>query len=300
MALFVALAAGFTFFLTLLLLVMPLAPAREREVERMLAIVRSTRQDRRRISAPERIRTLVLRQVGSLGNMVGMSHSPKLQRRLQRAGLRSTQSGEYFIAAQSLSLLAGAALGSFISVNTFFWVIGGAVLGFMTPDFWLSAKVDRRRERMRRSVPDAIDLLVICVNAGLGLDQAQLRVGEELGISHPDLSDEFNRLKLERQAGKPRPEAWHELADRTRVEELKTFATILSETDRFGTPISDALRDFAEEVRTKRRQSAEELAAKTKIKIIFPLVLCIFPCILIVLLGPAILSILNTLGDMQH
>jgi tight adherence protein C len=137
--------------------------------------------------------------------------------------------------------------------------------------------------------------MVICVDAGLGLDQALMRIGDELAVSHPDISAEFNQVNLEQRAGRPRLEAWKNLADRSEVEEFSAFVSMLTQTDRFGTPIIRALSRFSEEIRSKRRQRAEEAAAKTKIKIIFPLVLCIFPCIFIVLLAPAILNIASGL-----
>jgi tight adherence protein C len=140
--------------------------------------------------------------------------------------------------------------------------------------------------------------LVICIDAGLGLDQALLRIGQELEASHPDIHEELLQVNREQRAGRPRIEAWQNLADRTEIEEFAGFVAMLTQTDRFGTPIIHALSRFSEEIRTKRRQRAEEAAAKTKIKIIFPLVLCIFPCIFIVLLAPAVLSIMDGFRSM--
>jgi tight adherence protein C len=161
----------------------------------------------------------------------------------------------------------------------------------MMPGIWLTTQARKRKARIRKSIPDAIDLLVICVDAGLGLDQALLRIGEELDMVHPDINEEFMRINLEQRAGTSRLDAWKGLAERTEIEEFTAFVSMLTQTDRFGTPIIKALSSFSEEIRTKRRQRAEEAAAKTKIKIIFPLVLCIFPCIFIVLLVPALLGI---------
>jgi tight adherence protein C len=163
---------------------------------------------------------------------------------------------------------------------------------------WLKRKTANRRNRIRKSLPDALDLMVICVDAGLGLDQALLRIGDELAVSHPDISEEFIQVNLEQRAGRPRLEAWKNLADRSEIEEFTSFVSMLTQTDRFGTPIIRALSRFSEDIRMKRRQRAEEQAAKTKIKIIFPLVLCIFPCIFIVLLAPALLNIATGLGGL--
>ena len=134
----------------------------------------------------------------------------------------------------------------------------------------------------------------------LGMDQALLRVGMELDVSHPDINEEFTQVNLEQRAGRPRLEAWKNLAERTQIEEFTAFVNMLTQTDRFGTPILRALSRFSEDIRLKRRQHAEEQAAKTKIKIIFPLVLCIFPCIFIVLLAPALISIADGLKSMQQ
>ena len=172
---------------------------------------------------------------------------------------------------------AGAVVGSIIGTNTFAFVLGLGALGYMAPNMGLNWKTSGRRKRIRRSIPDSLDLMVICVDAGLGLDQALLRVGDELGTSYPDIQEEFLQVNREQRAGRPRLEAWQNLADRTQLEEFTAFVSMLTQTDRFGTPIIRALARLSEDIRTKRRQRAEEAAAKTKIKIIFPLVLCIFP-----------------------
>jgi len=174
------------------------------------------------------------------------------------------------------------------------------VAGYLAPDMWLNWMMGRRRKRIRRSIPDSLDLMVICVEAGLGLDQALLRIGQELEVSHPEIHDEFVQVNREQRAGRPRLEAWQNLAERTEIEEFRSFVGMLAQTDKFGTPIAKALTRFSEEIRTKRKQAAEEAAAKTKIKIIFPLVLCIFPCIFIVLLAPAVLNIMSGLSGMTH
>jgi tight adherence protein C len=167
------------------------------------------------------------------------------------------------------------------------------------PSFWLDGRKKKRQTNFRRSLPDALDLLVICVEAGLGLDQAMLRVGQELAISHPDIQQEFMQVNLEQLAGKPRLEAWKSAAERTKIAEFALFVSMLTQADRFGTPIVRALSRFADEIRSKRRQRAEEKAAKTKIKILFPLVIFIFPCIFIVLLAPAILNIAKNMQSLK-
>jgi tight adherence protein C len=229
---------------------------------------------------------------------LGLAENPVLKAKLAAAGIKGTAATDIFFASQFLVPAAGAVAGTLIGTNTLSYVLGLGALGYMAPNMWLNWKTSRRRNRIRRSIPDSLDLMVICVDAGLGLDQALLRVGSELGVSYPDIQEEFIQVNREQRAGRPRLEAWQNLADRTQIEEFTAFVSMLSQTDRFGTPIIRALSRLSEEIRSKRKQRAEEAAAKTKIKIIFPLVLCIFPCIFIVLLAPAILSIMSGMQSM--
>jgi tight adherence protein C len=286
-------AASFTLFCTIILLCLPLLFKAPPETERMLLIVQSSRKDQRKIPYGEWLVQKLLTSASALRSRVGKTEDRQIKQRLNEAGLRGARASDSFFAAQAVGVISGGVLGSLIPVNTVFWILSGAAVGFMLPGIWLAAQARKRRARIRRSIPDAIDLLVICVDAGLGLDQALLRVGEELDMVHPEINEEFTRINLEQRAGTPRLDAWKGLAERTKIEEFTAFVTMLTQTDRFGTPIIKALSSFSEEIRTKRRQHAEEAAAKTKIKIIFPLVLCIFPCIFIVLLVPALLGIVK-------
>jgi tight adherence protein C len=261
------------------------------EAQRIFDVTKSTRTDKRIVGSKERIQDRLLSMAGALRARLGLAENPRLKARMLTAGIRRGPVMDVFFASQFISPIVCGILGSFIHSNTAFWVMAFALIGYLIPDMWLTSKTNSRRKRIRRSLPDAIDLMVICVDAGLGLDQALLRVGVELSVSHPEINEEFTQVNLEQRAGRPRLEAWQALADRTKIEEFAAFVNMLTQTDRFGTPIIRALSRFAEEIRLKRRQLAEEAAAKTKIKIIFPLVLCIFPCIFIVLLAPAILSI---------
>ena len=281
---------------SVLLLGVPWVHRTSPEAERMFALVRSNREDTRRIGPVERLRDAIAGQIGRMRTRMGANKNCAMLKRFAEAGLRAPQVADLFFLAQAAGLLGGAVGGSFVAANPVFWTLAGGAVGFMVPDAWLASRQKSRRDRLRRSLPDMIDLLVICVGAGLGLDQALLRVSEELRLSHPDITEELERVALERRAGAARIDAWGALAERTRIEELASFVSMLAETDRFGSPIIKALSDFSEEIRTKRRQKAEEAAAKTKIKIIFPLVLFIFPCIFIVLLAPAILSFAQSFG----
>lgn len=174
-------------------------------------------------------------------------------------------------------------------------LLGVTALGFFIPRFFLKRKINDRQTRIRLGMPDALDLTVICVEAGLSLDQAMMRVGEDLRHAHPDLSDEFYLMNLELRAGKPRADALRNLYNRTGVDDVKALVTTLVQTDRFGTSIAQALRVHSDSLRTERRQRAEEQAAKTTIKMVPPLVVFVLPSIIIVTLGPAIISLYRTL-----
>ena len=270
------------------------------EAQRIFDVVKgeSQRPDQRVIGGKEQMQNKLLGAATELRMRLGLAENPKLRTRLTMAGLNGKAYADIFFASQFLLPLAGVVVGTLMPSNAVLCVIIFGVLGYMAPDFWLNWKTGRRRKKIRRSIPDALDLMVICVDAGLGLDQAALRVGTELTVSHPDLHTEFMQVNREQRAGRPRLEAWQNLADRTEIEEFSQFVAMLTQTDRFGTPIAKALSRFSEEIRTKRRQHAEEAASKTKIKIIFPLVLCIFPCLFIVLLAPAVLNIMSGLKGM--
>jgi tight adherence protein C len=171
-------------------------------------------------------------------------------------------------------------------------------LGYVFPGMVLARKAKKRQHRIRLSLPDALDLLVVSVEAGLGLDQALARVGQELAFAHPDLSSELRLVNLELLAGRGRSEALRNLADRTGVDDLSSLVAMLVQTDKFGTSVAHSLRVFSDTLRTKRRQRAEEAAAKTGVKMVFPLVVCIFPAIWIVTIGPAAIRFIQVLGPM--
>jgi tight adherence protein C len=289
---------GLIIFSVVALLMMPNLFRPSPEAQRILDVVKSDRPDQRTIGGKEQVQTKLLGMATDLRVRLGLAENPALKARLAMAGIRGTASTDIFFASQFLVPAAGAVLGSLIGTNTICYVLGFGALGYMAPNMWLNWKTKGRRKRIRKSIPDALDLMVICVDAGLGLDQALLRIADELGVSYPDIQEEFLQVNREQRAGRPRLEAWQNLADRTEIEEFAAFVSMLAQTDRFGTPIIRALSRLSQDIRTKRRQRAEEAAAKTKIKIIFPLVLCIFPCIFIVLLAPAILSIMSGLQGM--
>jgi tight adherence protein C len=296
MQMILCISIAVTAFLAIGLLAAPVILKPTPEAARMLEVIQSNRPDQRRIGGKEQVQEGILKAARELRGRLGMGENVKLKERLFTAGLREAHFYDIFFALQCVLPLVGAFAGSFMASNTFFWIFAGLIVGYMMPDFWLTWQTKKRKKCIRRSMPDAIDLLVICVDAGLGLDQALLRVGQELVLSHPEINEEFTQVHLEQRAGKMRLDAWRSLAERNQIEEFNAFVSMLVQSDRFGTPIVKALGRFSEELRMKRRQHAEEAAAKTKIKIIFPLVFFIFPCIFIVLLAPAFMSIAKGLG----
>jgi tight adherence protein C len=213
---------------------------------------------------------------------------------LMQAGYRSPQHITIFNGLRVLF----AALGFFsvfliTGFNSPLLLLGLTGLGFFLPRFLLKKKLAERQRRIRLGLPDALDLTVICVEAGLALDQAMMRVGEDLRYAHPELSGEFYLFNLETRAGKPRVEALRNLSDRTGVEDIRSLVGTLIQTDRFGTSVAQALRVHSDSLRTERRQRAEEQAAKTTVKMIIPLVLFIMPSLIVVTVGPAIIQLLH-------
>jgi tight adherence protein C len=217
---------------------------------------------------------------------LGMTVNPKLAERFEQAGIVAPSHRDTYLVARIVGPILGVIAAFFSPLSGAFSFLAFPAVAYLAPDLILTRIIKSRREKIRLGVPDAVDLLVICVDAGLGLDQAMLRVAVELQKRHPSLRQEFLRINREQRAGKQRLDAWQGMADRNRLPEIDGFVNMLQQTERFGTPIARALSEFGDGIRQKRRQQAEELAAKTTVKIIFPLVLCIFPSLFIVLLGP--------------
>jgi len=260
---------------------------------------------RRREAQAERLRELL----AALGTR--LHGEPKLQSKTQRlmvaAGLVRPGTVAVFYGARiatalilgfgflALSPTLGRVLGlpqSMIIVIA----IWGAALGWVVPTLLVAARGNARKREMLRGLPDALDLMVVCVEAGLGLNQALQRVAEEIALVSPVLGEQLGLINLEIRAGTPREEALRAFGTRTDLEDAQSLATVLIQTDRFGTSVAQALRTHAETLRTKRRQRVEEASAKTAIKMLFPLVFCIFPALFIVIIGPGILSALKVLG----
>ena len=217
---------------------------------------------------------------------------------LIQAGYRDARHVSMYVGSRILCALLGIVIVVAISgFDNLLLMLGVGAFGFFLPRFVLKRMIAERQHRIKIGLPDALDLTVICVEAGLALDQAMMRVGEDLKHAHPELSNEFHLVNLEMRAGKPRLEALQNLAARTGADDIRQLVATLIQTDRFGTSVAQALRVHSDSLRTERRQRAEEQAAKTSIKMIIPLVLFILPSILVVTLGPAIIQLYRTLAS---
>ena len=225
----------------------------------------------------------------------------KIRLKLIRAGFRGELSFYNFIAAKIVLLLLLPAVYAMVryfyklTPDVILSCILLAALGFFIPDFIVWANMRARQDRITRALPDALDLMVVCVESGYGLDMTFKRVGEEMRVINPDISDEFSLTNMEIRAGRTREESFKEMALRTDVAEVHSLMTMLTQTSRFGTSLAKALRIHADAMRIKRRQQAEEHAAKSAVKLVFPLILFIFPSLLIVLAGPAFIRIYQAL-----
>ena len=213
-----------------------------------------------------------------------------LRRQLTTAGYRNLSAAIYFSTAKivlpvSFALLAFLTFGF---ARGFVAILAGGIAGFLLPDLWLFRKISLRQKAVRNGLPDALDLLIVCLEAGSSLDQAIVKASNELEVAHPALADELKLITIEIRAGKPRIDAMKNFADRTKVQDVRALVSMLVQTDRFGTSVAQALRTHAETARTKRRQRAEERAAKLGVKLVFPLVFLLFPALYVVILGPAV------------
>jgi tight adherence protein C len=222
----------------------------------------------------------------------------RLQRRMVRAGFRNPARAAVVYAASELILpllLAVVTLGYFGIYRGGLYALLAAAVGYALPGVFLSRRTQARQRQIQNGLPDALDLLIVCVEAGSGLDAAIVKASEELALAYPALADEFRLITTETRAGKPRLEAFRNFAQRTGVDDVRSLVAMLIQTDRFGTSIAQALRTHAEVSRTKRRQRAEERAAKLGVKLVFPLVFCLFPALYVVVLGPAVIKIMHSL-----
>lgn len=220
-----------------------------------------------------------------------------LQQRLIRAGYREDSTAAFFRGTKVVAMVVLVAVVFFTGIgegSPFVMYICALGLGFLAPDMLLGHLIKRRQNKVRRGLPDALDLMVICLEAGLSLDQALKRTAEDLAQAHPALCDELKIVVLEQRAGRPRTDCWRHMAERTDVDVVRNLVSVLVQAEQFGTSVARTLRIHADNLRTQRIQKVEEMAAKTTVKLVFPLVLFIFPSLFLVVLGPAVITMMDS------
>jgi tight adherence protein C len=257
---------------------------------------------------PVQSKPIMVRVMQIIGEKVPISPQDASQacRYLVAAGFRSDSAIKVYYGLKiffAVSFLCAAALlrdafGGTPMLRTLI-VLGAGAVGYVAPTFLLERRIKKRQETLRLSLPDALDLMVVCVEAGLGLDQAIVNVSRELAMTHKDISDELGLVTLEMRAGKRRADALKNLADRTGEKELRKWVATMTQADRFGTSISDSLRTHSEFMRVKRRQNAEERAGKVGVKLVFPIFFFILPSMLVVAAGPGLLQLFKNLFPMM-
>ena len=289
---------GIGLFMALLVLLLAMMP---KPSAGGVLLEQVTRQTRDRAGMREELSwlnaDLVAKPFTLFRSLFSAEPNPALVRRLSLAGYRRPSHADIFLGARlALPAVLGFSAALIFNDNIVIFFLLAVVLGFYAPDFWLGYAINARRQRIKLSLPDGLDLLSICMEAGLGIDQGIVRVGQELHLSHRDLSDELMSINFEQRAGVQRMAAWQSFADRANVESVRSFVAMLIQTDRFGTPIAKSLSNFSDALRIQRRQQAEEMAAKTTIKLVPPLVFFIFPAMGVVVIGPAIITVSKALS----
>jgi len=233
------------------------------------------------------------------------AEAKKLQKQLMQAGFRSPGAPLIYRGVQITTMAALPAVVALTCAilarplgGALLWILGAFIVGFFLPRYALRRLTKSRQQLVRWGLADALDLMVISIEAGLGLNAAMMKVSSELKEVHPDISDEFELANLEIRVGRERDEALRNLAERTGVDDLHSLVAMLIQTDKFGTSIAKAIRAFSDSLRTKRRQRAEQAAQKAAVKLLFPLACFLFPTLFIAILGPAALQLIDTLGKM--
>jgi tight adherence protein C len=291
-----ALALSIFVFLTIVVIVFAFGAASVAPSSVLGSRLREIGWQRPKAPAKPAMRERMQQALDPLSRALPVSPADVSQTRLWliQAGYRSPQHVTIYRGLRVLFAAIGFfSVLLFTGFNSPLLLVGLTGFGYFIPRFLLKKRLQERQRRIRLGLPDGLDLTVICVEAGLSLDQAMMRVGEDLRTAHPELSAEFHLFDLETRAGKPRVEALRNLAERTGVDDIRSLVGTLIQTDRFGTSVAQALRVHSDSLRTERRQRAEEQAAKTTVKMIIPLVLFVMPSLLFVTVGPAVIQLLH-------
>ncbi len=268
---------------------------KEAMLQRMSAVVNPQAKRGDLLGTLEQTRSSLGSAIEQLNRLIPKSQAEVgvAEKRLIRAGYRNDSAVKIFYGAKVIAPLVLVLLVLIFGLSDYFgpfFAYATALgLGFLVPDFWLGRRIANRQKQIRRGLPDALDFLVICIEAGLSLDQATARTAQELKLSQPALSDELGIIVLEHRAGRLRSDSWKQFAERSDVDTVRVLATVLVQAEQLGTSITKTLRVHSETLRTKRRQQVEEQAAKTSVKLVFPLVFFIFPSLFVVVLAPELI-----------
>ena len=288
--------AAFTFFVIFLLIASGglLLFYREAMFQRISSVISPRSKQGALLSTIQQTGSSFGGMVGQLERVLPKSQAEVsiVQQRLIRAGYRKDSAVKLFYGAKvlvPLGLCMLALATDNVHGNSFFVYALALGLGFLGPDFWLGRRIKTRQMQIRRGLPDALDLLVICIEAGLSMDQATARTADELRLAQPAICDELGIVVLEQRAGRARSDAWRQFAERTDVDSVRNLVSVLVQSEQLGTSVAKTLRVHSDTLRTQRRQRVEEQAAKTTVKLVFPLVLFIFPSLFLVTLGPAMI-----------
>jgi tight adherence protein C len=278
---------------------------RETMLERIQEVIHPRPKPKTLLETLEETKSSVGRTIQRLEQMLPKSQAEisVIEQRMTRAGFRNDSAVKVFYGFKVLMPIVFCAVAFFTplhKLSPFFVYATCLAIGFLTPDFWLGKRISARQRRIRRGLPDVLDLLIICVEAGLSLDQATSRTAEELHAALPDLCDEMSVVVLEQRAGRPRADAWKNLAERTDEESVRNLVSMLVQAEQLGTSVAKTLRVHSDMLRVQRVQQVEEQAAKTSVKLVFPLVFFIFPALFLVTLGPAAITMVEAFHNLLN
>jgi len=295
--LFYVLFAMTAFFVVLAIIVLVLLHRDRNAVTRRISqiTVQADNEDEDRPVRSDKVARKVSLFATAIRVKLGARADESVEGRFTAAGIRVLNGSDvYFVLRIVTPLIVGGLV--YLATRNLLFTFSGLLIGYLLPNFFLDRLVVKYRRRIRRAMPDMIDLVSVCVEANLGIDQAMLRTAREMAISYPELSYELLETNRERQAGLARAKAWENLVHRCKSEELDMLVTMMNQANELGTPIIQALRNFADTLRSQRRIEAQEKAAKASTLILIPLVIFVFPTVFIVVMGPAILSLLDSLS----
>ncbi len=295
--LFYALLAITAFFVVLATLLFAAVQRERSAVAKRIRslVVQADPEDEARMRSSEKVARKVSLIASASRARMGVETNASVEGRFVAAGIRLPKVSDVYFVLRILTPVILAIAGWLLSHMLVIGIVG-ALVGYVVPSFFLDWLVKRYTTKIRRAMPDVVDLLVVCVDAGFGIEQAILRTAREMSVAYPEVCYELLETNRQRQAGLTREQAWENLVNRTKLDELETMVSMLNQTDQLGTPLAIGLRNFSDSLRTQRRIAAEETAARASVLLLIPLVLFIFPTVFIVIMGPAVLTLLNTLS----